>query len=383
MEPKFSMTTIIDELRQEWQDRLSQTEDSLTDRQRGTIINWLLGEDSQRWENLDERDLAIAKRGLVYRWQILQQRYLKVSPTRAYRNLIDRLGACVTLRQKIRTWVSLSRDRQQAVADVLQEIIQEMLNSDRYLQSQLAWIARCTTDQATRDQLLLATLEEYALRPIRNQPLLAYRFVNYLRRQSKSGITNVPQQEIIRILSDEISGDEGENSLSLLDQNAIATYEDQRTYQEAQIQRAKVQEGFARYLEENVSREAVTWFNLYLGGESQDAIAKVMNIPIQQVYRLREKVSYHAIKVFALKEGTELIAEWLQISPKEHNFGLNLTQWQIFYAALSPTGKSVINGLKAGKTLEEIAGELNCKRTQVVKEWTQLYLSAQSLRTKT
>lgn len=383
MEPKFSMTTIIDELRQEWQDRLSQTEDSLTDRQRDTIINWLLGEDSQRWETLDQRDLEIAKRGLVYLWQILRQRYLKVSPTRAYRNLIDRLGACVTLRQKIRTWVSLSRDRQQAVADVLQEIIQEMLNSDRYLQSQLAWIARCTTDQATRNQLLLATLEEYALRPIRNQPLLAYRFVNYLRRQSKSGITNVPQQEIIRILSDEISGDEGENSLSLLDQNAIATYEDQRTYQEAQIQRAKVQEGFARYLEENVSREAVTWFNLYLGGESQDAIAKVMNIPIQQVYRLREKVSYHAIKVFALKEGTELIAEWLQISPKEHNFGLTLTQWQSFYDALSPTGKSVINGLKAGKTLEEIAGELNCKRTQVVKEWTQLYLSAQSLRTKT
>jgi DNA-binding CsgD family transcriptional regulator/DNA-directed RNA polymerase specialized sigma24 family protein len=269
------------------------------------------------------------------------------------------------------------------VADVLQEIIQEMLNSDRYLQSQLAWIARCTTDQATRDQLLLATLEEYALRPIRNQPLLAYRFVNYLRRQAKSGLTNVPRQEMIRILSDEISGDEGETSLSLLDHNAIATYEDQRTCQEAQIQRAKVQESFARYLEENVSPEAVTWFNLYLGGQSQDAIAKKMNIPIQRIYRLREKVGYHAIKVFALKEGAELISEWLEISPKEHNFGLTLSQWQIYYAALSPTGKSVIDGLKAGKTLEEIASELNCKRTQVVKEWTQLYLSAQSLRTKT
>ena len=383
MELNFSMTTIIDELRQQWQDRLSQTEDSLTDRQRETIINWLLGEDSQRWENLDERDLEIAKRGLVYLWQILRQRYLKVSPTRGYRNLIDRLGACVTLRQKIRTWVSLSRDRRQAVADVLQEIIQEMLNSDRYLQSQLAWIARCTTDQATRDRLLLATLEEYALRPIRNQPLLAYRFVNYLRRQSRSGITNVPQQEIIRILSDEISGDEGENSLSLLDQNAIATYEDQRTSQEAQILRVKVQESFARYLEENVSPEAVTWFNLYLEGENQEAIAKAMNIPVERIYRLREKVGYHAIKVFALKERTELIAEWLQISPKEHNFGLTLSQWQSYYAGLSPTGKSVIDGLKAGKTLEEIACELNCKRTQVVKEWTQLYLSAQSLRTKT
>lgn len=377
------MTTIIGELRQQWQDRLCQTEDSLTDRQRDTIINWLLGEDSQRWENLDERDLEIAQRGLVYRWQILQQRYLKVSPTRAYRNLIDRLGACVTLRQKIRTWVSLSRDRQQAVADVLQEIIQEMLNSDRYLQSQLAWIGHCTNDQATRDRLLLATLEEYALRPIRNQPLLAYRFVNYLRRQAKSGITNVPREEMIRILSDEMTGDEGETSLSLVDQSAIATYEDERTSQEAQILRTKVKKSFANYLAENVSPDAVTWFNLYLAGQTQEAIAKAMNIPIQQIYRLREKVGYHAIKVFALKEGTELISEWLEISPKEHNFGLTLSQWQNYYAALTPTGKSVIDGLKAGKTLEEIAGELNCKRTQVVKEWTQLYLSAQSLRTKT
>jgi hypothetical protein len=80
------MTTIIDELRQQWQDRLSQTEDSLTDRQRDTIINWLLGEDSQRWDNLDERDLEIAKRGLVYLWQILRQRYLKVSPTSPAKN---------------------------------------------------------------------------------------------------------------------------------------------------------------------------------------------------------------------------------------------------------------------------------------------------------
>jgi hypothetical protein len=377
------MTTIIDELRQQWHDRLSQESNSLTDSQQKTIINWLLGEDSQRWATLDERDLEIAKRGLTYRWQILQQRYLKASPTRAYRNLIDRLGACVTLRQKIRTWVSLSRDRQQAVADVLQEIIQEMLNSDRYLQSQLAWIGQCTNDQSTRDRLLLATLEEYALRPIRNQPLLAYRFVNYLRRQSKSGITNVPREEMIRILSDEIGGDEGETSLNLVDQNAIALYENERTFQEAQILRAKVKKSFTNYLAENVSPEAVTWFNLYLSGQTQEAIAKAMNIPIQQIYRLREKVGYHAIKVFALKEETSLISEWLEISPKEHNFGLTLSQWQSYYASLSAIGKSVIDGLKAEKTLDEIASELNCKRTQIVKEWTQLYLTAQSLRTKT
>jgi hypothetical protein len=34
-------------------------------------------------------------------------------------------------------------------------------------------------------------------------------------------------------------------------------------------------------------------------------------VPIKQVYRLREKVTYHAVKVFGVKQQPELVAEWL------------------------------------------------------------------------
>jgi hypothetical protein len=316
------MSEIIEELERQWHERLVEEAKTLSDQERAAIVRWLVGEDGERWQNLEGESLATARAGLNYRWQIFQQRYLKVNPTRAYRNLLDRLGGSVTLRQKIRTWVSLSRDRQRAVADVLQEVIQEMLQADRYLQTCMTAISKYPVDRNFQNTLLFATLEEYALRPIRNQPLLAYRFVNYLRRQSKSGMTNVPREEMIRVLSDEIATEEGDGAISLLDRTAVSAYEDERVFQENQTLRARVRKTFSDYLGEKLGEEAVTWFNLYLSGQSQEAIARSMNLTVQQVYRLREKVGYHAIKVFALKEGTEIVSEWLEISPQEHNFGL-------------------------------------------------------------
>jgi len=50
------------------------------------------------------------------------------------------------------------------VVDVLQEVIQELLQSDRYMQQQMAWIAECTVDARLRNALLFASTEEYCLR---------------------------------------------------------------------------------------------------------------------------------------------------------------------------------------------------------------------------
>lgn len=57
---------------------------------------------------------------------------------------------------------------------------------------QIAPIARCTADPRLRNALLLAATEEYCLRPVCNKPLLVYRFVNYLRRTQRGGLTQVP-----------------------------------------------------------------------------------------------------------------------------------------------------------------------------------------------
>lgn len=374
------MTKIAEELEQNWRSRLLEDDAKPNPSTQASIIDWLLGEDRSRLETLSPEQVAIAEQGMDYRYRILRQRYLYVSPTQAYRNLIKRLGSLVMLRNKIRTWVSLSRDRNRAVTDVLQEVLQEMLNSDRYLQGQIDWIAQCTANQALRNSLMLASLEEYCLRPIRNQPLVVYRFVNFLRRSQRGGMTQIPQKETIRIISEEVTLDESDTSISLLDTQAISDYQEMQAWEDKQALRARVQKEFESYLAEKVGVEAIAWLKLYLQGISQDAIAQKLEMSIKQVYRLREKVSYHAIRVFALKGNPDLVANWLEISLKEHNLGLTPKQWEAYWQNLTELQRQILSQLKGGQTLEAIAQELNWKKSQILNEWSQLSLAAQELR---
>ncbi|MGV0026738.1 HetZ-related protein 2 [Phormidesmis priestleyi] len=275
------------------------------------IIQWLLGEDQARFEKLLPTQLDIAKQAMDYRYRILQQRYLEAGPERAYKGLIQRLSSLFLIRNKIRTWIALSRDRQRSVVDVLQEVIQELLQNDKYMQQQINWIAQCTSDPRLRNALVLATTEEYCLRPIRNQPLLVYRFVNYLRRSQRGGMTQVPAADFIRLVSEEIAPDESEGSVSLLDGQAVAEYQDAQAQAEQQELRKSITQKFEVYLAERVDPLAAEWLKLYLQGRTQEAIAQDLNVPIKQVYRLREKVNYHAVRVFAPKNQPELVTEWL------------------------------------------------------------------------
>lgn len=374
------MTKISVELEALWQDRLLDDFPQKKLQARSSIVCWLLGEERSRFEELIPAQLEIAKQAMEYRYRILCQRYINVSPAQAHRNLIKRLSSIAVLRNKIRTWVSLSRDRYRAVADVLQEVLQEMLNSDRYLQGAIGAIARYTTDETLRNALSMATIEEYCLRPIRNQPLLVYRFVNFLRRSQRGGMTQVPQNDRVRLVSEEINFDEGDDPVNLLDGEALARYEDERAWEEQQMLRLEVQREFERYLENKVGSEAVLWLRLYVRGYTQEAIAQKLNLPIKQAYRLREKVSYHALKGFALKSRPELVGSWLKTSLQEHNFGLTSSEWEAYWANLSAEQRQLVERLKAGLTLEEAARVLSWKASRVTAEWTQLYEKAQSLR---
>jgi hypothetical protein len=176
-------------LNQYWHQRLAQEcpEQSVTTRE--SIIGWLSGKDLKRLEVLEPLELEIVKQAMEYRWKILRQRYLGIGKEQAYRNLTTRLGSIVFSGSKIQTWVASSRDRQRRVMDVLQEVIQELLQNDTHMQQQMACIAKLTNDRQLQDTLLFASIEEYALRPVHNQPLLVYCFVNYLRRTQLSGLT--------------------------------------------------------------------------------------------------------------------------------------------------------------------------------------------------
>ncbi|MBW4548816.1 MAG: HetZ-related protein 2 [Symplocastrum torsivum CPER-KK1] len=377
-----NLMTLADELEQDWRDRLASDYPTLGSVTSQSIVRWLLGDNVERFETLLPNQLAIAKQAMDYRYRILRQRYLGVEPVRAYRNLTNRLGGLVTLRNKIRTWVSLSRDRQRAVADVLQEVIQELLNSDRYIQKQIAWIAQCTDDTRLRDALLLTTVEEYCLRPIRNQPLLVYRFVNFLRRSQRGGMTHVPEGDMVRLVSEEMTLDDTDSPVSLLDSQATADYQDTQAFEEQQTLRLSVRQEFEDYLREteNLGPVAAQWLRLYLQGQSQEAIASALNMPVKQVYRLREKISYHAIRVFSIKAKPELVASWLETSLREHSLGLTPVQWQEYWETLTPEQQQLIDKLKSGKTVDAIAKDLNLKINQVVGEWSKLYLAAQALR---
>ena len=157
-EERNLMTELAQKLEQEWRSRLVIDCPHQCPATLDSIVRWLLGDNLARFDTLMPNQLAIAMQAMDYRYRILRQRYLGVGPERAYRNLTTRLAGLVTLRNKIRTWVSLSRDRQRAVVDVLQEVIQELLNSDRYIQKQIAWIAQCTEDPRLRDALLLTSV---------------------------------------------------------------------------------------------------------------------------------------------------------------------------------------------------------------------------------
>ncbi|PSB40518.1 HetZ-related protein 2 [Chamaesiphon polymorphus] len=369
---------IVDKIATQWETRIATECSGQNATTQASILNWLLGEDRERLETLDTEHIKIVDRAMDYRLRILIQRYLGLPPERAYKNLMQRLGGLAVLRDKIRAWLTLSNDRQRQVVDVLQEVVQELLQGDKYIQQQIAWIGKCTKNPRLRDTLLFASIEEYCLRPVRNQPLLAHRFVNYLRRAQKGGVTNVPQSDLVKIVSDEIIGD-SDSTLSLLDKQAQENYHQQQEWEETQIARNRVKESLYDYLVEKVSPEAGEWLKLYLQGKTPESIAIALKMDINQVYRLREKINYHTIKVFAIKAEPELVSQWLQISFKE-NLGLTPEQWTKFCDSLEPKQREILMELKAGTSIEAIAKSLKIKTNQVMGEWSKIYLAAQEMR---
>lgn len=372
--------TLAETLTAEWQQRLQEDCPTLKPAARTAIINWLLGEHPETLDQLDADFQAITRQAMDYRYRILRARYLEVSPEAGHRSLMKRLGSLFLIRQKIKTWVALSRDRQRTVMDVVQEVVQELLQNDRKLQRQMQWISQCTPDPRLRNALLLASLEEYCLRPVRNQPLFVYRFVNYLRRTQRGGLTQVPAGDLVRLVSEEVALDETDNPVSLFDAQAIVQYQEAQEWEERQTARVKVQREFMTYLEEQVEPLAAQWLQLYLQGCTQEAIAETLKVPIKQIYRLREKVSYHAIRVFSVKSQPELVAHWLETSLKEHNLGLTPNQWQSFWDNLTPPQQQLLTLLREGAKVETIAQQLKWKTSQVTSEWSKLYLAALDLR---
>ena len=291
--------------------------------------------------------MTIARQAMDYRYRILQQRYLGISQESAYRQLIQRLSSLFLIRSKIRTWVALSRDRRRTVMDVLQEVIQEMMQSDTYIRQQVAWIAKCTPKSARPQRPHAGKPGRILPAPHPQSAAFSFRFVNYLRRSQRGGMTHVPTGELIRLVSDEIAPDDAENPVNLLDGQAVMQHQEVQAFEEQQTLRTSVTQEFQDYLAENVEPVAAQWLQLHLQGESQEAIAQALNLPIKQVYRLREKISYHAIRVFGFKHKPELVAVWLGTSLQDHSLGLTPDLWQQYWTTLNTFQQELVRELES------------------------------------
>ncbi|MDF5717557.1 MAG: hypothetical protein PUP93_27740 [Rhizonema sp. NSF051] len=169
---------------QDWRSRLALECPEQSVANTDSIIGWLLVSRFKQYERLNPKEQKIVLQEVDYRYQILRQRYLGIPKERAYRNLITRLGSLVTSRPSIQIWIAKSHNHQRIMLDVLQKVIQELLQSNNYMQQQITCIAKCTTDDSLKNALLFASLEEYCLGSIGNQQLFVYHFINYLKKKN-------------------------------------------------------------------------------------------------------------------------------------------------------------------------------------------------------
>jgi hypothetical protein len=168
-------------LEKDWHERLVQENSGLDSDKRQSIICWLLGEELKSFETLTPRQVAVAERVMNYRYEMLRRRYLNVEPKQAYCNLLERLGYLCFSCCQVRSWVCASQERKKTAFTLLSAAIEDMLKSDRYLQSQVVWIASQTKDRGLQNGLLLSSIEEYCSRSLRNRPVIACKIIYYLQ----------------------------------------------------------------------------------------------------------------------------------------------------------------------------------------------------------
>lgn len=369
-------------LRDQWRNHCQNTDTSQLGQVDCTlIVDWLLGAEASEKEALPAEKWLLFEKGIAYRYRVLTK-YLALRPSQRFGRLLRRLSQVVTLRQQIQTWISLSRDRRRTVYDVLEEVIQEMLQRDRYLRQELEWLRTCNPPRSLQEAFLCTAIEEYCLRPIQNQPLISYRFVNLMRRYQRSGMTNVPAKQSLKLLSTELELKNSEQTINLLDNEAIARHQTKDEIWQQDFLRQAVMDNFLAYLKEKMKKDplAVPWLELYLQGKSQEAIAEILNIPIQKSYRLRDKVKYHAIHNFAIKTQPDLVAAWLQTTLTEHQLGLTRQQWQTLQEQLTPEQQEILDIFQQTSTRQTSPTELDCKSKSLLQEWSKIYLAAQKIR---
>ena len=166
------MVKTIDELRHQWQQRLIRECLNQTERDRQSILDWLLGEDPHQWATSTQQ-LAILNKNIEDRFGILHHGYLDRSKACTYKHLMCRAIALLPIRAFVGIQMPLTQDDRRTILDTAEKVVLNMLQRDRDIQRQIHWIVRCTDSSQLRDTLLFASLEEYLLQMNRSAAAMA------------------------------------------------------------------------------------------------------------------------------------------------------------------------------------------------------------------
>jgi DNA-directed RNA polymerase specialized sigma24 family protein len=112
----------------------------------------------------------------------------------------------------------------------------------------------------------------------------------------------VAASDLTRLVFDEISAEEDESVVSVLNSQAITQHQDDQAWKKQQTFRNTVQREFEDDLVQEVAPQVTEWLRLYWQGHTQKAIAKLMDMPTKPICCLRGKIGYPAVWVFARKE---------------------------------------------------------------------------------
>ncbi|ACK65478.1 conserved hypothetical protein [Rippkaea orientalis PCC 8801] len=171
----------IQPLKAVWRKRLVRDLPHCDQQKSESILCWLLSHETET--NSLSHDLASVNERLNYRYRILRQRYLYVDSHQAYGHLISRLGSVLVGIASVQRWMKQRFNSQHETLRLIQIVVQELLDNDVNLQKRIKPISRYTTDPSLHKALVFATVEEYCLQKVHNQPLLIHRLRQYLQSQ--------------------------------------------------------------------------------------------------------------------------------------------------------------------------------------------------------
>ncbi|ACK68416.1 conserved hypothetical protein (plasmid) [Rippkaea orientalis PCC 8801] len=178
----------LEPLKAFWRKRLVKELPYYDGKMTQSILCWLFTDQGDKTLVCDE--LAFNER-LHYRYRILQQRYLDRDSHQAYSRLIIRLAAVLLGIPSIQVWLKQRSKSQKQLLKLIQILVQELLDNDSNLQQRIKPICEYTSNFHLHQALMLATVEEYCLEKVNNQPLLIHRFRQYLESQLHREIEKV------------------------------------------------------------------------------------------------------------------------------------------------------------------------------------------------